>query len=133
VYTTLQQYLDNYSYFIIIGDTDNTKTTCKIKASLCIPCEELFGSCAQAFESVTITFPQTKHIQKEELLSLKELFSVGTTAVHINFFEQNIMQSLKTRLKIALSKELLLTIEERFQASIHLSLKSQKFTRPLAQ
>ncbi|KKR96373.1 MAG: polymerase III, alpha subunit protein [candidate division TM6 bacterium GW2011_GWE2_41_16] len=120
-YAKAAQYLDGYSYYVIMGDAESQNEKCKIKANMLLPLDLLFEH-TFLFQSVGCNFGPDKKITKQDFLDMKELFTPGDTPLEVSFYDNGKPFTLKAKGKIAVTKELLINLENRFGASVSIQL-----------
>jgi len=84
VFQAVQQYLDDYTIFVIQGNVDENADTCKIKAHTMTPVDVVFDSWQQIHD---ITFTLPEHPSRELIQELHQHIMPGPATCHIRFSE----------------------------------------------
>ncbi|HRN77787.1 MAG TPA: DNA polymerase III subunit alpha [Candidatus Dependentiae bacterium] len=115
-FSAVEQWLDEYTVFIVKGTIDPTSTTkCKIKVNNLVPIELVLQAWPR-IEKTVCTLPAT--VEQEMLEKLKHLLPSGTVPLEIIFHENGKQLQLSTKEKIKLEADLLKQIEHELQINV---------------
>ena len=109
LFAVVESLLDAHQVFVIKGNLDATSVEkCKIKALECVPLEDIYSD-NHIVQGITLELPDD--INEKSLDTMNTLLTKGTIPLDIVFTEQGKRVRIITQQKIALSKELVQSLD----------------------